>query len=189
MSSLGNSAQGPQGTFRRFLEDVTERRLQLTEVLQQYTTQNFRERLVGPQETVPIARAKKGLEESVTRFQTLGAMRQNARLPDATDLPVARLLDVELQLILAERKAQRDQPYIFEELTPAEPSDTKTEEAARLFMARRYDLPYYFGFDALASSANRNVEQFLDITGAYIDKMIFRAELGRPPDLTAKEQD
>jgi hypothetical protein len=181
--------QGPQGTFRRFLEDVTERRLQLTEVLQQYTTQNFRERLVGPQETVPIARAKKGLEESVTRFQTLGAMGQNARLPDATDLPVARLLDVELQLILAERKAQRDQPYIFEELTPAEPSDTKTEEAARLFMTRRYDLPYYFGFDALASSANRNVEQFLDITGAYIDKMIFRAELGRPPDLTAKEQD
>jgi hypothetical protein len=98
-------------------------------------------------------------------------------------------LDFELQLILAERKAQRDQPYIFEELAPPEPSNGKTEEAARLFASHRYDLPYYFGFDALINSANRNVEQFLDVAGAYTDKMIFRAELGRSPELSAKEQE
>jgi hypothetical protein len=181
--------QGSPSNFRRFLENVTERRLRLTEVLQQYTTQNFRERLLPPPEKVSLQRLKRGLEQSIARFQELGAMGQEARLPGASDLSVTQLLDLELQLILAERKSQRDQPYIFEELMPPEPSNGKTEEAARLFMSRRYDLPYYFGFDALTSSANRNVEQFLDIAGAYVDKMIFRAELGRPPDLTAKEQD
>jgi hypothetical protein len=181
--------QGSSGSFRKFLENVTERRLRLTESLQEYTTQNFRERLLSFPERVTLSKARKGLEQTITQFQILGAIGSAVRLPETSDVPVAQLLDLELQLILAERKAQRDQPYIFEELAPPEPSDSKTEEAARLFAAHRYDLPYYYGFDALTNGANRNVEQFLDIAGAYADKMIFRAELGRPPDLTAKEQE
>lgn len=177
------------GNFKRFLENVIERRLRLTESLQEYTTQNFRERLLILSGKVQPARARKGLEQVIGRFQELGAMGQDARMLESADISVAKLLDFELQLILAERKAQRDQPYIFEELAPPEPSNGKTEEAARLFASHRYDLPYYFGFDALINSANRNVEQFLDVAGAYADKMIFRAELGRPPDLSAKEQE
>lgn len=177
------------GTFRRFLENVTERRLRMTESLQGLTTQNFRERLLPPAERVTTSRLKKGLEQVITRFQELGALGPGVQAPEDAEIAVGKLLDLELQLILAERKAQRDQPYIFAELAPPEPSNAKTEEAARLFAAHRYDFPYYFNFDSLISSANRNVEQFLDIAGAYVDKMIFRAELGRKPDLTAKEQE
>jgi hypothetical protein len=177
------------GSFKRFLENVIERRLRLTESLQEYTTQNFRERLQILSGKIQPARARKGMEQVIARFQELGAMGQDARMHESTDISVTKLLDFELQLILAERKAQRDQPYIFEELAPPEPSNGKTEEAARLFASHRYDLPYYFGFDALINSANRNVEQFLDVAGAYTDKMIFRAELGRSPELSAKEQE
>ena len=175
--------------FRRFLENVTERRLRLTEALQQHTTQDFRERLSEQTETVPNARIQKNLQQVLDTLSEMNSSAQPVKLAPRDTVPLQRLLDLELQLILAERKRMRDQPYMFEELTPPEPSSGKTEEAARLFVSRRYDLPYYFGFDALSSVANRNIEQYLDIAGAYVDKMIFRAELGRPPDLSAREQD
>jgi hypothetical protein len=132
------------GTFRRFLDNVTERRLRMTESLQDYTTQNFRERLLPPAESVPLSRARKGLEQVVARFQALDSIGSDVHLPETGDIGVAQLLDLELQLILAERKANRDQPYIFAELAPPEPANGKTEEAARLFAARRYDLPVLF---------------------------------------------
>jgi len=175
-------------SFRKFLENVTERRLRLTEALQQlFTIQSFRERLLDPGESLPWARVNGRVQKVIERLKELGADEQLA-IPEMNDVPVELLYDLEKHLILAERKANRRQRYILPELEPPEPSDNKTEEAARLFVSRRYDLPYYYGFDALSVAATRNVEQFLDLAADYAEKMIFRSELNRNLDLSAREQ-
>jgi hypothetical protein len=177
-----------QRTFRKFLENVTVKRLRLTEALQNlFTIQSFRERMLSPSEDIPWAKAAPKIGEVVSRLQELGA-GNHIGIPESKEVPLSLLYDLEKHMILAERKAGRRQPYILPELEPPEPSDNKTEEAARLFLARRYDLPYYYGFDSLSVAANRNVEQFLDLAADYAEKMIFRAELNRPIDLSAKEQ-
>src|ERR1700722_21022632 len=91
----------------------------------------------------------------MTRLQELSAGKELS-LPPMKEVPVDLLFDLEKHLILAERKANRRQRYILPELEPPEPADNKTEEAARLFVSRRYDLPYYYGFDALSVASTRN---------------------------------
>jgi len=175
--------------FRKFVENVTERRLRLTEALQQMLTiQRFREQLRPIVETIPSSRVRVQGENVLGRLRELGGS-QSLKFPDQDTVPVSFLHDLEKHLILAERKASRRQRYILPELEPPEPSDAKTDEAARLFMSRRYEIPYYTGFDSLSVAANRNVEQFLEISGEYAEKMIFRAELNRSTELTAREQD
>jgi hypothetical protein len=174
--------------FRRFLENVTERRLRSTDALQQFTTLDFRSKLTELPDTVPLQKARKGVDEILSRLAQLGALTQPLASISGEEISLTRLLDFELQLILAERKAARDQPYIFEELAPPEPSNPKTEQAARLFMCQRHGLPYYVGFDALGTVANGNVEQYLEVAGTYADKMIFRAELSRTTSLSPREQ-
>jgi hypothetical protein len=175
-------------TFRKFLENVTERRLRSTEALQHLLTiQSFREHLLGPYETLPWAKVAIPSTRTIERLKQLGADEQLA-ISEVNDIPIDLLYDLEKHAILAERKANRKQRYILPELEPPEPSDNKTEEAARLFLSQRYDLPYYYGFDALSVAATRNVEQFLDLAADYAEKMIFRSELNRSLDLSAKEQ-
>jgi hypothetical protein len=177
-----------QKSFRKFLENVTLRRLRLTEALQQVLTiQSFRERLLDPPDLLLSDKVIGKVESVVVRLQELGGGERSS-LPHSREVPVELLFDLEKHLILAERKASRRQRYILPELEPPEPADNKTEEAARLFLSTRYDLPYYYGFEALSAAANRNVEQFLDLAADYAEKMIFRAELNRPLDLTAREQ-
>ena len=178
-----------QAAFRKFLENVTERRVRMTDSLQQMLTiQNFRERLKLGEDTISWPRVANRAREVASRLRNLSG-NDTITLQEQPEVPIRFLHDLEKHLILAERKAGRSQRYILPELEPPEQSDAKTEEAARLFMCARYNLPYYFGFDALSVTSNRNVEQFLDIAGNYAEKMIFRAELGRPFDLTAREQE
>jgi hypothetical protein len=174
--------------FRKFLENVTERRLRSTEALQHLLTiQSFRDRLLEPPETLPWTKVTEPVTKAIERLKELGADEQ-LTVPPLDDVPVELLYDLEKHLILAERKANRRQRYILPELEPPEPSDNKTEEAARLFLSQQYDLPYYYGFEALSVAATRNVEQFLDLAADYAEKMIFRSELNRSLDLSAKEQ-
>jgi hypothetical protein len=103
--------------------------------------------------------------------------------------PVDALLNAEEQLILVERAAARRQPFLFDALENVEAADDRIREAARLFLSRRARLPYYWSFEKLAELASGNVEQFLAVTGHVVERMIFRAELGRQPVLTAPEQE
>jgi hypothetical protein len=178
-----------QAAFRKFLENVTERRVRMTESLQPILTiQSFKERLKIGEDAVAWSKMSSRAQDVLVRLQALGA-NETIALPTGPEVSLRFLHDLEKHLILAERKAGRSQRYLLAELEPPEPSDAKTDEAARLFMAARYNLPYYFGFDALSTASNRNVEQFLDIAGGYAEKMIFRAELNRSFDLKAREQD
>jgi hypothetical protein len=183
--------------FRRFVEKVAERRWRQSDGLRQYSTLTLRDAL--PETADPAAELKRverevpkltkklaALEISVDAVQILGGAAKGAST--AGFVPYERLLSLERQMILAERRKARGQLVMFA-LEEDEPSNSKTEEAARLFVARRYDLPYYQSFETVVEAANGNVEQFLSVAAAIADKLIFRAELGRDPVLTAAEQD
>jgi hypothetical protein len=176
--------------FRKFLENVTERRLRQTEPLRQFTTvQDFRDHLKEPDLVVTKERVVEKLSSAITELkQRSGSGLPNDLVPP-DQISFDYLVEIERLLILAERKNRRRQQFLLAELEPPEPSDAKTEEAARLFASQRYRFPYYFSFDALCQAANGNVEQFLAIASPYVDKMIFRAELGRAPVLNAGEQE
>ena len=131
-----------------------------TEALQQlFTIQSFRERLLAPPETLPWPKVNIKVEGVLARLRELGGSDQ-LTLPQTDEVSVDLLYDLEKHLIFGRAKSDTASAVYFAELEPPEPSDNKTEEAARLFLSKRYDLPYYFGFDALSVAAHRNVEQF-----------------------------
>jgi hypothetical protein len=64
-----------------------------------------------------------------------------------------------------------------------------TREAAELFLAREFRLPYYWGADTLARLSSHNIEQFLAICGDLFDEMIAQLMLNQSPRLSAIRQD
>jgi len=88
-----------------------------------------------------------------------------------------------------ERQVNKGQLSLLPDLDLAEVSNGKTAEAARLFASRRSRFPYYWGFDTLSNIASGNVEQLLSTSAALVDRMIYRAELGRDKAISAKEQE
>lgn len=96
--------------------------------------------------------------------------------------------------ILAERRLRRRQSeFDFASLPSSDlaaaPSDDK--QAARLFVAKRGNLPYYFGAHKVAQLGSKNIEQFLAISGDLFDAILNGGILSRSGSrqLTAHQQD
>ena len=85
--------------------------------------------------------------------------------------------------IVIERVLRRPQKGLFED-TPRsdeelrEHEDAPIRDAAELFLAKEFDLPYYYGADRIARLASLNIEQFLGL-GAPIFEEVIAAELMR----------
>jgi hypothetical protein len=92
--------------------------------------------------------------------------------------------------ILVRREVARGPAPLFEleEDRRPELGGADTREAARLFLSRRHRLAYYFGSNALADLASRNVEQYLDLAGDLFDLMISAATLSGSPAIPPAEQ-
>jgi hypothetical protein len=97
--------------------------------------------------------------------------------------------------ILVERELNRPQKGLFDDATPLEEDELKDKDdssvnrAAELFLAREYDLPYYYGPERIARLASLNIEQFLGLAGTIFEEVI-AAELlrGSTQVLPAKRQ-
>ena len=85
--------------------------------------------------------------------------------------------------IVIERVLRRPQKGLFDE-TPRSEEELREHEdapvlgAAELFLAREFDLPYYYGADRIARLASLNIEQFLGL-GAPIFEEVIAGELMR----------
>jgi hypothetical protein len=179
----------PTGAFRRFVANVAERRLRQSTALQQYNVYDFKTQL---KDAEPSIRRSQADEEIAAIISRLRELQEHTDDPSPVFLEegvaVESLNALEGRLLMAERKAGRKQQTMFPEAEPLEPLDAKTQEAARLFAARRFKLPYYYSFETLSDVANGNVEQFLSVASILADRMIFRAEIGRESALSAREQ-
>jgi hypothetical protein len=88
--------------------------------------------------------------------------------------------------ILIERRLRKPQKGLFDDDVDARvPSHELTKEidppvksASELFLAREFDLPYYFGAERIARLASLNIEQFLGLSGGIFEEVI-AAELIR----------
>ncbi|HXT71685.1 MAG TPA: hypothetical protein VN700_18155 [Vicinamibacterales bacterium] len=96
--------------------------------------------------------------------------------------------------ILIERVLRRPQKGLFDD-TPRDPrelnekDDSPAREAAELFLAREFSLPYYYGADRIARLASLNIQQFLGL-GASIFEEVLAGELlrGGTQVLSARRQ-
>ena len=97
--------------------------------------------------------------------------------------------------ILIEREINRPQKGLFDDAAPLEEEelnvkdDSSVNRAAELFLAREYELPYYFGPERIARLASLNIEQFLGLAGTIFEEVI-AAELlrGGTQVLSARRQ-
>ena len=86
--------------------------------------------------------------------------------------------------ILIERRLRKPQRGLFDNDTPIPPdelrkeADSPVKNAAELFLAREFGLPYYFGAERVARLASLNIDQFLGLSGKVFEEVI-AAELIR----------
>lgn len=187
--------QEKPSVFGKFAANVIHRRLQGTDSLQQVPINDFKDLLRSPPETVGADIANKSLDGmserlgEIQRGTALQARLTSVRDEKSAQLPFARLVQFEQDLMCLERIANRGQLSLLPELDVPEASNAKTAEAALLFASRRAKYPYYWGFETLSNVASWNVEQLLSTCAALVDRMIYRAELDRDKALSAKEQE
>ena len=94
--------------------------------------------------------------------------------------------------ILIERDRGRANLELFDLPSPPKEmerlSGADVREAAALFLAREYRIPYYFGPQKLARLASHNIEQYLSISGDLFEEMLSAIMLNRTPRLSAVRQ-
>ncbi len=87
----------------------------------------------------------------------------------------------QLQIVMARRIGKPQSEFGFEPLLPVDldKAASGTLEPARMFVAKRNGLPYYFGAKVVAQLASSNVEQFLSLSATLFDRLLNSGGLGR----------
>jgi len=137
-----------------------------------------------------IATRVRGRVQQSSRFQEWVEARERTR-----GTPRERAIAWQALEILIEREMNRPQKGLFDDATPLEEDelndkdDPRVNKAAELFLAREYELPYYYGPDRIAGLASLNIEQFLGLAGTIFEEVI-AAELlrGGTQVLSARRQ-
>lgn len=178
--------------FRKFASNVIQRRLQHTESMQEVPIGDFKDFLLRPLESVPESDSQKAIEaiaKQGTKLRRATHFQQSIEAWKASEQSFSGLVEIEHELILASRQANKKQPALLPEFEIPEAPDSKTAEAARLFAALHTKHPYFWGFDTLSQLATGNVEQLLAVSAPLVDRMIYRAELDRDKSITARDQE
>jgi hypothetical protein len=77
--------------------------------------------------------------------------------------------------ILIERDLNKKQMTLFDDAALGEDDlknrdDSSVKNAAELFLAREYDLPYYYGAERISRLASLNIQQFLGLAGEIFEE-------------------
>lgn len=188
--------QEKPSVFGKFATNVVQRRLQYTDSLQQVPIGDFKNFLREPNDSISAEIAKKAVESVATRISEVRRgtnfekkVKSRGGAIKETSVPFSELVQLEQDLIGFERQANKGQLSLLPDVDIPETSSAKTADAAWLFASRRYRHPYYWGFETLTNAASGNVEQLLATSAAFVDRMIYRAELDRDKAMSAKEQE
>ena len=94
--------------------------------------------------------------------------------------------------ILFERYAKRSQLNLFDDdsgdLSGRLNVDSAVFEGARIHLLHNYNLPHYFGIDALCDASSDNAEQFLQLAAHLVNQSETQIILGKRPTLTTRIQ-
>ena len=95
---------------------------------------------------------------------------------------------IDILIAREERKAQLAFEFALSPIELQNKDDSAVKAAAKLFLAARFGLPYYFGFSKLASLASSNIEQFLATAGELFEESSSAAILKKPYQLSVQRQ-
>jgi hypothetical protein len=124
---------------------------------------------------------------SKERFQEWVRVREEA----SDDSPQKVALEWRKLEILIERDLNKRQKRLFDEQPLSEEEfgerdDSSLTNAAELFLAREFDLPYYYGSSRLARLASLNIQQFLGLSGDVFEESaaaeVLRRSAALPPE-------
>lgn len=99
----------------------------------------------------------------------------------------AKLLEILIYRNLAKTELPLDFSLSVEEMN--EKTDEKTITAARLFLSKQFNLPYYFGMSMLAKISTNNIEQFLGFSSPLYERMLSMNLNMTNVAISAKDQD
>jgi hypothetical protein len=96
--------------------------------------------------------------------------------------------------ILMEREIRKNQQtfgFTLETTELEQKSDHSLRDAAELFLANEFNLPYYYGSSTLAKISSSNIQQYLGLAGQQFEEIISAMLINpqQPPLLTAARQE
>jgi len=96
--------------------------------------------------------------------------------------------------ILVERELKNKNKGLFDDIEMldekdlAEQDDSAVQSAAELYLAREYELPYYYGAEKIARLGSLNIQQFLGLTGDLFEEVASASVLRKSFNLKPKRQ-
>lgn len=95
--------------------------------------------------------------------------------------------------ILIEREKRKNQRSLYDEPIPVktlkEKDDSPIRAAAELFVAKEFNLPYYFGQSILSKLASANIEQFIWLAGELFEQITAASLLKKSTDVLPEKQE
>ncbi len=86
------------------------------------------------------------------------------------------------------RHSQQEFEFAFDKEQYRRRDDASLRNAAEVFLSREHQIPYYYGFERLATLASSNVEQFLMLAGDKFEECVSLALIQKPTVLSAARQ-
>jgi hypothetical protein len=109
---------------------------------------------------------------------------------DGTDLETslqAKRIEILIHRDISKRQMALDFSLPVEEIE--EKADEKVNAAAKLFLFKQYNIPYYYGFSGLSKISTNNIEQFLGFSAPLYERMLSMNLNMDNVTISAKEQD
>ena len=100
---------------------------------------------------------------------------------------LAKQIEILINRNLAKRELDLDFLLSLQEME--EKTDEKIVTAARLFLSKQFNLPYYFGMNMLAKISTNNIEQFLSFSSPLYERMLSMNLNMTNVSISAKDQD
>lgn len=128
------------------------------------------------------------------KYGTNGRFREWIRLREAFEgTSQERAIEWRGLEIIIERELNKKQKGLFDDLSLGEKDldkkdDSSVANAAELFLAREFQLPYYFGIERIARLASLNIQQFLGLSGEVFEEATAAELLRRTVALSPERQ-
>lgn len=112
----------------------------------------------------------RSLTAGTTRFDVWKNYLNNFDGTPQETCELAKQMEILIQRNLAKSELALDYSLNLQELE--EKKDEKIIAAAKLFLSRQFNLPYYFSMGVLAKISTNNIEQFLSFSAPLYERML-----------------
>ena len=194
----GESRRTQRRAFRTMAKDMAGRYLRQMEVFNRRRLNSLGDLLPTMATELPAGKRQQ-LRKEVDALQRRRGISSQRRVEfeKLTDDYLANTGDASEGLrlgilsVLFERHVNRVQPSLFVddeemlELSRPLKVDSGVADGARIHLLHKYELPYFFGIDALSDASTENAEQFLQLSARLVSQSETQLIRGKSATLTS----